>query len=185
VELDVPAAIPLLGLAVALGLDSFRATIGLGALRPSASAALRVAASFAVIEAVTPLIGAGAGSALAGLVGGWTSAAGPLALAAAGIYMLISARRGEERDPQAGFGLGTSLVLPLTLSLDNLLAGGGIGLLGISPLPTAALIGVTSGVLALAGLACGALLSSKAPMPTEMLSGLILLGAAGVAALEH
>jgi len=185
VEADIPAALPLLGLAVALGLDSFRATIGLGALRPSVSSALRLAASFALIEAVMPLVGAGAGSALARFEGGWTAAAGPLMLATAGFYMLLSSRREEERHPQANFGLGSSLALPMTLSLDNLLAGGGIGLLGIAPLPAAVLIGATSGVLALAGLTCGALLSKKVPMPTELLSGFLLLAAAGAAALGH
>lgn len=185
VEADIRAALPLLGLAFALGLDSFRASIGLGALRPKLGSALRLAGSFALIEALAPLVGAGAGSALVRLAGDWTAAAGPVVLAGTGIYTILSARREEGQRPPANLGVGASLVLPLSLSADNLLAGGAIGLLGIAPIPAAAVIGTTSGLLALAGLACGALLSNRIPMPTEILSGFLLLAAAGAAALEH
>ena len=181
---DLGTALPLLSMALALGLDSFRATIGLGALRPTRGSALRLAATFAAVEAVTPLIGAGVGSTLAQFAGTWSAVAGPVALALAGLYVLLAAARGATERPQPSFAVAT-LALPLSLSLDNLLAGGGLGLLGIAALPAAAAIGLTSGALALAGLALGAVLTNKVPVPSDVLSGLLLLAAAGAAALER
>jgi putative Mn2+ efflux pump MntP len=168
-------------LAFALSLDSFRASVGLGALRPRARVALRLAATFALVEAGAPLVGIALGGALVPLAGPWTLAAGPVMLAGTGVYVLVDALR-DGQSAQRALGVGTSMVLPLSLGLDNLVAGGGLGLMGMPPLLAAAVIGAISGLLALAGLWLGAAVSTHVPERSEVISGVFLLGAAGLAA---
>lgn len=53
--IDLGTTLPLLSLALALGLDSFRATIGLGALRPKLSSANETAKR--ALELLQPRLG--------------------------------------------------------------------------------------------------------------------------------
>lgn len=175
---------PLLGLAFALGLDTLRATIGLGALQPSLPHGLRLAAAFAVVEAATTLLGMLAGRTLAPLAGSWSALAGPAALASVGVYMTVEAVRGDE-NRVARVAENPALVwgLPVSLSLDNLLAGAGLGVFGADPVLTAVIIGAVSGLLALVGLCLGALIPRFLLVRAEVMGGVLLIGAGGAAFL--
>jgi putative Mn2+ efflux pump MntP len=171
-----PDAFALLGLALALGMDSCRSTLGLGMLRPRLDASLRLAASFAIVEAVAIAIGSWLGGVLEPLAGAWASLAGPLMLAATGIYVIVAAGRDQERQLMTApaFVVG----LPLGLSLDNLLGGTALGMIGVDLLPGAIFVGLVSGLLAFAGLKMGAVLSGVLPRRSEVVGGLLMLAAA-------
>jgi putative Mn2+ efflux pump MntP len=174
-----PPILALLGLALALGLDSLRATIGLGVLRPSLGYAVRLALAFALVESATPLVGLFVGSTLAPLTS-WASFAGPAVLAATGLYITIESLRGREGEAaRVAESRGLIWGLPLSLSLDNLLAGTGLGLLGADPLPAALVIGAISGLLAFGGLRLGAMLPRLLASKAEVVGGLILIASAG------
>jgi putative Mn2+ efflux pump MntP len=179
------ASYPLLGLAFALGVDTLRATIGLGAFQPSLLHGLRLAAAFAVVEAATTLVGMLAGGTLAPLAGSWSTVAGAAALASVGVYVTVEAVHGGE-NRVARIAASPALVwgLPVSLSLDNLLAGAGLGVFGPDPVPAAVIIGAVSGFLALVGLSLGALIPRVLLVRAELAGGLLLIGAGGAAFLR-
>ena len=174
------AALVLLGFV--LGLDSFRVSAGLGGLKLSPSRRRRVALAFGVCDGVAPLFGILAGSALEG-VGRWAAVLGPVVLGGYGLYVTYLAWRCEE-SREAGNDLWLVYGIPVSLSLDNFVAGVGVGMLEFPVLLSALVIGVISGLMSLAGLRLGELVSRFVPRRAELLSGLALIGMAAFLALD-
>jgi putative Mn2+ efflux pump MntP len=170
-------AVILLGFA--LGMDSFRASLGLGASGLGAARSIRIAMAFGVCDGVAPLVGLALGRATAAGVSSWSELVAPVLLIGSGAYVLF--RRLEEDDgPDRGGWV--VLGLPLCLSLDNLVAGIGLGTLGPPVVPSALVIGVISGAMSLVGLRLGRLGRLSLPARVERLSGLLLV-VLGVAAV--
>jgi manganese efflux pump family protein len=166
-------AVVLLG--VVLGVDSFRASLGLGAVRGCAARKARVALAFAVCDGVAPILGMVAGAAVVRSVSFWTGWVGPLVLGGFGVFTFLSA--GAD-DPKEGGstpgGAWASLGLPLVLSLDNLVAGFGLGAVRVPIVVSALTLGAVSGAMALAGLYLGALVGRAMPTQAERLGGAAL-----------
>ena len=101
---------------------------------------------------------------------------GAVALGVYGLYLVISALRNPEPDeldhPWALFGI------PLTLSLDNLFAGASLGMLGFSPVFSAAVFGVITAVMSLVGLRVGRAAARLVRIRPDLLSGVTLIIAA-------
>jgi len=166
-------------LAFLLGLDSFRASIGLGAAGPGRAVQRQIALSFALFDALAPLAGLALGRSLVGAVGSWSEPLGVFVIAGYALFVLVVGRTSR---PHAGPPVRAWVVigLPLSLSLDNLVAGAALGLLPV-PLPVAALVlGAASGLLALAGLRLGDVLAGVVPVPGELLGATLLLVVAAV-----
>ncbi len=163
----------LLLLAFTLSLDSFRVSLGLGATRPRPARQLQIALAFALCDGLAPLVGLMLGRSFAGYVGGWAEYLGPLVLCAYGLYTVYVARRCAEGEAEAGgwvvFGL------PLSLSLDNLVAGASLGLEGFPALLSVAVIGLTSGLMSFAGLRLGGAAVNFLKLRSELLGGLALI----------
>jgi putative Mn2+ efflux pump MntP len=68
--------------------------------------------------------------------------------------------------------------MPLSLSVDNLLAGAGLGLLGLSPFISAAVFGAMTAVMSLVGLCIGRFAVRLIPIRSDLLSGISLVAAA-------
>jgi putative Mn2+ efflux pump MntP len=66
----------------------------------------------------------------------------------------------------------------LTLSLDNLLAGASLGMLGLSPWFSAAVFGVMTAVMSLVGLLLGRVAARLVRIRSDLLSGVALIIAA-------
>src|ERR1700760_224325 len=119
----------LLLLAFTLSLDSFRVSLGLGAtkLRPTRQA--QIVLAFGLCDALAPLVGLLVGQSLVEYAGGWVEHAGPVVLCAYGAYVIYVARRyaGEEASEDSRWVV---LGLPLSMSLDNLIAGASLGMIG-------------------------------------------------------
>jgi manganese efflux pump family protein len=132
------------------GLDNLKVCSSVGLLPISRSRMRILAAGFILCETAAPLAGLLAGHAVLKLIEPFARIAGPLMTVICGAAVFAVGLRGE-RDSLTGdsrllFGL------PLSLSLDNLVAGA-----GISPLPcpvwaAALLIGLISGGMSCAGL---------------------------------
>lgn len=142
---------PLLLLALALGLDSLRASVSIGLLETPPARKVQIAIAFGLCDAVAPLAGLIAGDGFLRAVGPWAGSLGALAMAAYGAYLLWTgtARRGGTTQ---GPGSWILFGLPLALSLDNLVAGFGLGAMRMPALFSAAVLGVVSGLMSLAGL---------------------------------
>jgi manganese efflux pump family protein len=168
--------IELLVLGFALSLDNFRASIALGTVPFGVRRVVQVALMFGLWDGVMPLVGLLLGGYVGEAIGPIAEVAGSIALGGYGLYLLVMALRNPEPNeldhPWALFGI------PLSLSLDNLLAGASLGLLGFSPVLSATVFGATTAVMSMVGLCLGRALGRLIRIRTDLLSGVTLITAA-------
>lgn len=159
-----------------LSLDNFRVSIALGTVPFGLKRAMQVALAFGLWDAIMPLIGLLVGRKIGDEVGDVAELVGAVALGAYGLYLVISALRNPEPEeldhPWALFGI------PFTLSLDNLLAGASLGLLGLAPWFSAAIFGAMTAVLSLVGLQLGRAAAHLVRIRSDLLAGVTLIIAA-------
>ncbi len=173
----------LLLLAFALSLDSLRVSLGLGALKLRPTRQAQIVLAFGLCDGLAPLVGLLIGQSLVAFIGSWTEHLGPLALFAYGVYVIYVARRyagKEEEEPSRWIVLG----LPLSLSLDNLIAGASLGLVGFPLLLSVVVIGSMSALMSLAGLKLGGLATTFLKSKTELIGGVALIVVAVAMAIE-
>jgi putative Mn2+ efflux pump MntP len=173
----------LLLLGFTLSLDSFRVSLTLGAMKLTRARQAQIALAFAVCDGLAPLVGLLLGQSLVRYVGAWVEYLGPLMLGLYGCYVLYVARRyrdteATEQDHWLVFGI------PLSLSLDNLVAGASLGLIGFPLLLSVVVIGAISGLMSLAGLRVGSAAVEYLPIRAELLGGVALICIALALALE-
>jgi putative Mn2+ efflux pump MntP len=171
----------LLLVALSVGLDNFGAAAALGVSGAGAHLRLRVAAIFGVFEAAMPVLGILLGDSVAGSLGRHANLVAGLVLCLAGIYALVQDSR--ERAPAEGDGAtevsGPSfrrlIVLAAALSIDNLAIGFALGASHVNVILAAAVIGVVSVGLTLAGLELGRRLGPRLGAWGERAGGVILV----------
>lgn len=174
----------LLLLGLVLSLDTFRVSLGLGALNLRPVKQAQIAIAFGLCDGLAPLFGMLMGQFLVRYISEWTEYLGPAVLGLYGAYVLYLASRceisDEGRDPGGWIVFG----LPLSLSLDNLIAGASLGMTGF-PLPlSVVVIGTCSALAALAGLRIGRIARSYLAFKPEWIGGVALIGIAVALAIE-
>ena len=171
----------LLILGVTLSLDNFRIAIALGALRLRPRRAVQVSLVFGFWDGAAPLVGILVGGYLAKTIGSTADYVGAIALGAYGLYLLFEAWRTEapeELDQRwALFGL------PLPLSLDNVVAGTSLGLLGFSPWLAPPVFGAITAVMSFVGLQLGRVAAQFIRIRSDVLAGVALVAMAIVLGL--
>ena len=176
----------LIALGFVLSLDNFRTAVILGPLRFAWRRALKIAVVFGFFDGVAPLVGILLGNAVGQQIGGATADhVGAAALALYGLYLIIRAlQTGAQEELQAEHGLSI-FGLPVPLSLDNLIAGTGLGLAGLSPLVPATLFGTITFLMTLVGLQLGRMISCLIPLRLrwDLVVGVVLVIEAVVLAL--
>ena len=173
----------LLLLGFTLSLDSFRVSLGLGAMKLRPARQAQIALAFGLCDGLAPLVGLLIGQSLVRYVGAWAEYLGPLVLCAYGIYVIYVSRRcaGREADVDERwivFGI------PLSLSLDNLIAGASLGMIGFPLLLSVVVIGAMSGLMSLAGLRLGSVAVNYLRIKAELISGVALIFIAIALAVE-
>ncbi len=159
-----------------LSLDNLRVSIALGTVPFGLKRAVQVALTFGLWDAIMPLIGLVIGRQIGEAVGDVAELVGAAALGGYGLYLVVSSLRNPAPDeldhPWALFGI------PLTLSLDNLFAGASLGMLGLSPWFSAAVLGASTAVMSLVGLQVGLTASRLVWIRSDLVSGVALIIAA-------
>lgn len=166
-----------------MSLDSFRVSLGLGALKLRPIRQAQIVLAFGVCDGLAPLVGLLIGQSIIAHVGPWAEHLGPLLLCVYGAYVIYVAQRcaGKETREQDGWIV---LGLPLSLSLDNLIAGTSLGMTGF-PLPlSVAVIGAMSALMSLAGLLLGRTAANYLKLKSELFGGVALVFVALVLALD-
>ena len=166
--------VTLLLLGFALSLDSFRVSLGLGTLKLSRLRQLQIVIAFGVCDALAPLIGLLIGQSLLKIVGPWVEHIGPLLLCAYGVYVIYIAKRcagTETGETDRWMVLG----LPLSLSLDNLIAGTTLGMFGFPLLISVTIIGVMSALFSLVGLRLGKTAVNLLRFRADLIGGVVLI----------
>lgn len=166
--------VTLLLLGFALSLDSFRVSVGLGTLKLSRLRQLQIVIAFGVCDALAPLLGLLIGKSLLEIIGPWVEHLGPLLLCAYGVYVIYIAKRcagSETGETDRWMVLG----LPLSLSLDNLIAGTTLGMIGFPIVLSVAIIGVMSSLFAFVGLRLGKTAVKLLRFRAELIGGVVLI----------
>ena len=150
----------LIVLGLVLSLDNFRTAVILGPLRFPWRRALEIAAVFGVFDGVAPLAGDLLGHRVSQEIGGEVAdSVGATALGLYGLYLIVRALRTATQEELETEHRWSILGLPVPLSLDNLIAGVGLGLIGLSPLVPATLFGIITSLMTLVGLQLGRIAS--------------------------
>jgi putative Mn2+ efflux pump MntP len=163
----------LLILGVTLGLDNFRTAILLGALRLTRRHAVQVALVFGFWDMMAPLVGILAGDVFAETIGSTADVVGAAVLGVFGVYLLVQAWRTPE--PEEADQRWALFGLPLPLSIDNVVAGTSLGLLGYSPWLAPPLFGVTTAVMTLVGLEIGRAAAQYIRIRSDLVTGIALI----------
>jgi manganese efflux pump family protein len=170
----------LLVIAVALGCDAFSVAIGVGSQGLSARRIFRLTWHFALFQFIMPLIGLGIGETTAksiGEAGIWIASGG---LALIGIRMAREglrhpAHRIERKDPTRGWSL---IALSVSTSVDALVAGFSLGLIGVHILIACTIIGIVAGMMTAIGMLLGAGAAKALGRGAEVGGGLVLIALA-------
>jgi putative Mn2+ efflux pump MntP len=168
----------LLVLAFTLTWDNFRSSVALGTVPFSVRRAVQVALIFGFWDAMAPLAGGLLGRYVGDAIGAVADYVGPAVMGAYGLYLLVGALRRSEPPDELDHPWTTLFGLPLSLSVDNLIAGAGLGLLGFSVVIPAIVFGTVTAAMSLVGLWLGRLAVRAIPVRSDLLSAVSLLGAA-------
>lgn len=164
-------------LALALSMDAFAVSIGLGAKNKALTVPLAVKAAmyFGVFQAVMPLLGYVGGKNLLGWLAGYTHwvAAGLLVLIALKMIYEAFSRDDEVAIVEPSHRL--LIVLAIATSVDALAAGFALTLLPVGPLTSCTLIGVVTAVFSYAGVFVGRRAGTWLEGKAEFAGGAVLL----------
>jgi manganese efflux pump family protein len=176
------AMLKLLAFVLPLGLDTFAVAAALGASQVSTAwQRLRISLVFVIFEGGMPLLGLVVGSALARGIGRIADYLAAAAVIGIGIWMLRADNEDEEgKASRVMTSRGLALVgLGISISLDELAIGFGMGLVRLPVSAVVAAIALQAFVAAQLGLAIGAKIAERWRERAERVAGiaLILLGA--------
>lgn len=168
----------LLLFAIMAGADNFQVACGLGMLPIRRGRKWALGASFGAWEATMSLAGLTAGAFLRAHIFGAVPLAGAMALLASGLLVIYLALNDRDLEDAANNGW-MIFGLPLSLSLDNLAAGAGLGANGYPVMLCAMFIGLICTAMSLAGLFLGESFRRLLPRSTSGLAGawLVLIAA--------
>lgn len=178
------AFLDMLLVGVGLSMDAFAASVckGLQSARIHWKQAFATAFSFGLFQAVMPLIGWAAGSAFAHLIEPVDHWIAFVLLSAVGGKMLWDARQGTGECAScakvAPFSIRELLVLSVATSIDALVVGVSFAMSGTDIWAAAAVIGMTTFALSLAGFAIGNRFGARYERTAAIVGGgaLIVLG---------
>ena len=179
---------------IALGTDGFSMAVGLGAIGIRRKQALMIALMVLVFHTLLPLIGLLLGSLLGKTMGKMAAIIGASVLILIGVLMLyeslpkqrkkehtpiamrimgIITKKGERLQFTPGF-LGI-MALAVSVSIDALTVGFGLGTLQLNILLTVLIIGIIAGLMTIFGFFCGKKLGCWFGGKAQIIGGLILI----------
>jgi putative Mn2+ efflux pump MntP len=150
-----------------------------------AAQALAMATVFALLQGLMPLLGSWLGHEAGQWIDRYDHWIALALLGGIGVKMIVEALRRHPEEPAPWPGRRALLLLGLATSLDALVAGLSLGLLGLRPLLAAALIAAVTFVLVLAGIAVGRRIGPALGTWSELAGGALLIGIGAKIALDH
>lgn len=164
-------------LAVALSMDAFAVSIGLGSKRVNntRSLALTAAIYFGLFQAIMPLIGFFAGKGVFGWIESYANWIAFFLLVLIGAKMIYeSITEGIEEDI-AQITHRVLLILAIATSIDAMAAGFTLTIIEVNPLIACAIIGITTFIFSWLGVFVGAKTGTWLESKAELLGGIILI----------
>jgi putative Mn2+ efflux pump MntP len=175
-------------LAIGLSFDTFAVSVTCGMLRQEMvfKQAIRIAAIFAVFQAVNPLIGWLIGAGLSSFISQYDHWVAFILLFLLGVKMIAESRKAHEEKTIDPYSLKVQVKLAIATSIDALIVGIGFGILKPgSIIPTLVIIGGVTFVVAMIGMLFGKKARGKFGEKMELLGGVILIAIGLKILLEH
>jgi putative Mn2+ efflux pump MntP len=169
--------IEVLVLAIALSMDAFAVSIGLGTKHGHRKVSLAIMAGlyFGIFQGLMPLIGYAAGKG----VFHWIEVFAPwiafILLALVGGKMIYESRKEGIEEDIAQITHRVMLILALATSIDAMAAGFSLTLLEVNPLYACFIIGLTTFIFSWFGILIGAKSGSYLESKAELLGGIVLI----------
>jgi putative Mn2+ efflux pump MntP len=164
-------------LAVALSMDAFAVSIGLGSKQgmKTSSLALMAAVYFGVFQALMPLIGFLGGKGVLGWVESYAHWIAFLLLLLIGGKMIYEAISEGIEEDVAQITHKVMLILAIATSIDAMAAGFTLTLLKVNPLFACGIIGVATFIFSWVGVFIGAKSGTWLESKAELLGGIALI----------
>jgi putative Mn2+ efflux pump MntP len=183
-SLTATAALKILGIAFAVGLDVLALSIAIGIMQSAWGTRLRLGVAFAFSEVSMQLVGYGLGTGAGRIIGTVADYLGFVLLAGVGLFIIRESCQpmGSTFDGDSIWGI---IVASASISLDSL--GIGISLPGV-PLPLLPLLGtvaVSTVLFTALGLAFGSHLGERYKRIAERGAGIVLIVLACVFTVQH
>lgn len=182
-------------LAVGLSMDAFAVSIckGLGMKKINLKVAAVLGLFFGGFQAGMPVIGWALGSQFMGIIGPIDHWIAFILLAFIGGKMLWEAfTEDEDEDEDEGDGkdaekidLGEYLILAIATSIDALAVGISFAALSVDIMPAVSLIGITTFIFSVAGVAIGHTFGARYEKPATIVGGVVLIFIGLKILLEH
>lgn len=182
-------------LAVGLSMDAFAVSIckGLGMKKINLKVAVVLGLFFGGFQAGMPVIGWALGSQFMGIIGPIDHWIAFILLAFIGGKMLWEAfTEDEDEDEDEGDGkdaekidLGEYLILAIATSIDALAVGISFAALSVDIMPAVSLIGITTFIFSVAGVAIGHTFGARYEKPATIVGGVLLIFIGLKILLEH
>lgn len=184
-------SVTILVVAVVLGMDAFSLAMGLGVNGVSRRYELKFAGVVGIFHILMPLAGLQLGLTVGKILGIWAARLGAAVLAYIAVEFLVEGYR-QVRAVSFKFNEGHKffrnnryysvdqdlkgiILLGLSVSVDALTVGFGLGTLRMPVLITALIMGTVAGIMTLLGFLGGRVCSRFVGIYAQMLGGLILL----------
>ncbi len=168
----------LIALIIPLALDTFVVSTALGAGGLPAKHRLRISLLFTLFEGGMPLVGLGLGASLSAAIGSTAEYVAIGLLVAFGIYVLVvedeEAEEAKVSHLLGPIGYGT-LLLGLSISIDELAIGFSLGLLHLPKAAALIFIGIQAFVVAQIGLRLGSRVKESVREVAEKFVGIALV----------
>jgi putative Mn2+ efflux pump MntP len=182
--------VTVLGIALALAMDAFAVTLGIGAAlkRLAPVQTLRLAVSFGLFQFGMPLLGWAAGRSVLPLIEAvdhWVAAGLLFIVGGRMVYDSFRTRetgRQGSQDPTRGLNL---LILALATSIDALAVGLSLAMLSVPILYPALVIGAVAFAATLLGARLGPVLGRLAGKRAELAGALVLFAIAVKILIDH
>ncbi|HOB11530.1 MAG TPA: manganese efflux pump [Syntrophomonadaceae bacterium] len=181
--------------AIVLGLDAFSLSLGMGLKGVTRSFETKFVSTVGILHVIMPLIGLGLGAAVGRFLGVWAARVGALVLAYIALDLLLKGYRQlrprayKFSEAQRLLSLQTSkrnfssdwwsiIVLGVSVSIDALTVGFGLGTLRVPVFFTVILMGATAAIMTVAGFAGGRVFGRLAGSYAQLVGGVILMALA-------
>jgi putative Mn2+ efflux pump MntP len=163
-------AMKMIALVLSLGMDTLMMSISLGMVETKGR--VRIALTFAIAEALMPVVGFFLGKGAGQLIGDWAAIVGGLALLALAAWFIFF----DDDDDGHGRNLKgwTLIVTAISISLDELAVGFSVGLVGVPIVLTIILITMQALFFTVLGLTFGVKLKPYFGEWSEKLAGIVL-----------
>lgn len=164
-------------LAIALSMDAFAVSVGLGAKHQikRTSLALKAGIYFGLFQAIMPLIGYLCGKSVLGWMASYAHWVAWLLLVLIGGKMLYESFHNDEDAPTSALTHKLMLVLAIATSIDAMAAGFALNLMPVSPWVACVIIGVFTFGFSFVGVFLGGVSRAQLQNKAELLGGVVLI----------